>query len=208
MISQRNQVKIIYTIAVLVGMASIFALLYPWISNSWNQFAASQLIVDYSQQEFVNIGESLDYSGVLQDAMRYNEELYAAGNNHIPEYLERAGMATESELSMKLNYPDAYYESFLSFNDYGMMGYITIPKINVLLPIRHYATTEVLATSVGHIYGSSLPVGGESTHSVLTAHSALMTAKLFTDLEKLEIRDAMPIYLCFLKPKRLIKWKH
>lgn len=193
MISQKNQIKIIYTVAVIAGLASIYALLYPWISSSWNQFAVSKMVVDYNQLETEQSGEIADYSSILKDAERYNEELYAAGDNHISEYTENVTRTLEDQLNGEVVFPDKYYESFLSFNNEGMMGYITIPKINVLLPIKHYTTTEVLATGVGHIYGSSLPIGGENTHSVLTAHSALMTARLFTDLEKLEIDDTFTI---------------
>jgi sortase A len=193
MISTKNQIKIIYTMAVIAGLASIFALLYPWISSSWNQFAVSQMVFDYTKQETQQNGEVADYSAILSDAEKYNQELYASGNNHISEYTARISRTLEDQLSGNVQFPDVYYESFLSFNKTGMMGYITIPKINVLLPIKHYTTSEVLATGVGHLYGSSLPVGGESTHAVLTGHSALMTARLFTDLEKLEIGDTFTI---------------
>ncbi len=89
--------------------------------------------------------------------------------------------------------PDPYYESMLNVTDDNMMGYISIPKIDVLLPIRHYNTEEVLSNSVGHVYGSSLPCGGQSSHCVLAAHSALSSAKLFTDLPKLEMGDEFTI---------------
>jgi sortase A len=194
MLSAKNQVKVLYTVAVLVGLASIFSLLYPWISDTWNRYAISKTITDYSKQvEDVN-GELMDYTQVIVDAQKYNAELYSAGNNHIAEYTARAsGEDYYNQANGIVAFPDEYYESFLSFNNTGMMGYITIPKINVLLPIKHYTTTEVLATSVGHLYGSSLPVGGESSHAVLTGHSALMTARLFTDLEKLIIGDVFTV---------------
>lgn len=193
-VSAKTQVKILYTLAVLIGLASIYSLLYPWISDTWNRFAVSQQVVDYSKQVSVHSGEIADYTSVIEDAMRYNAELYAQGDNNISEYTARAsGNRTEAQLKGEIEFPDTYYESFLSFNAEGMMGYIQIPKINVLLPIKHYTTSEVLATSVGHLYGSSLPVGGESSHSVLTGHSALMTARLFTDLEKLEVGDTFTI---------------
>jgi sortase A len=193
MMSAKNQIKIIYTMAVVAGLASIFALLYPWISSSWNQFAVSKMVVDYTKQETQQNGEVADYSKILKDAEKYNEELYASGNNHISEYTARVSQTLEDQLSGNVVFPDAYYESFLSFSKTGMIGYITIPKINVLLPIKHYTTSEVLATGVGHLYGSSFPIGGENTHAALTGHSALMTARLFTDLEKLKIGDTFTI---------------
>lgn len=189
-ISPQIQVKILYTIAVIVGLASIYSLLYPWISDSWNQYAISQQVVDYTKQVKTQEGTIADYTSVIEKAKQYNAELFAQSDNNIAEYTARAsGDKTESQLKGEIEFPDTYYESFLSFNKEGMMGYITIPKINVLLPIKHYTTSDVLATGVGHLYGSSLPVGGESSHTVLTGHSALMTARLFTDLEKLEVGD-------------------
>lgn len=188
--SKGTQVKLLYTIAVIVGLASIYSLLYPWISDTWNRYAVSKQVVDYSKTITIQQGETADYTSVIEEAQQYNKDLFAEGDNNIPEYTARAsGDRTEAQLKGEIEFPDTYYESFLSFNHEGMMGYITIPKINVLLPIKHYTTAEVLATSIGHLYGSSLPVGGESSHTVLTGHSALMTARLFTDLEKLKIGD-------------------
>lgn len=193
-ISVKTQVRILYTIAVIVGLSSIFSLLYPWISDSWNRYATSHQIVDYTKTIHIEEGEAADYTEVIEDAKRYNAELFAQSDNNIPEYTARAsGHRTEAQLKGDIEFPDTYYESFLSFNHEGMMGYITIPKINVLLPIKHYTTTEVLATSIGHLYGSSLPVGGEGSHTVLTGHSALITARLFTDLDQLVIGDKFSI---------------
>ena len=189
----KNQIKIIYTMAVIAGLISVLALLYPWISSSWNQFAVSQMIVDYTKQETQQSGDAVDYSIVLKAAEKYNEELYESGNNHIAEYTERISRTIEDQTNGVVRFPDLEYESLLSFSNSGMMGYITIPKINVLLPIKHYATSDVLATGVGHLYGSSLPVGGKSTHTVLTGHSALITARLFTDLDKLKSGDLFTI---------------
>lgn len=186
MLSTKTQVKILYTVAVIIGLASILSLLYPWISDTWNRYAISKTIVNYSLQVETHEGEEVDLTPVIEAARKYNEELYAEGENNIAKYTAKAsGENYISQANGILEFPDPYYESFLSFNSEGMMGYISIPKINVLLPIKHYTTTEVLATGVGHLYGSSLPVGGPSTHCVLTGHSALMTARLFTDLPQL-----------------------
>ena len=88
---------------------------------------------------------------------------------------------------------DEMYYSTLDVNGNGMMGYITIDKIKVQLPIYHGTTDQVLNNAVGHVEGSSLPVGGESTHTVLSAHRGLPSAKLFTNLDKLEIGDTFVI---------------
>jgi sortase A len=85
------------------------------------------------------------------------------------------------------------YNSILDVNGDGMMGYITIEKIKVQLPIYHGTSDKVLNSAVGHLEGSSLPVGGESTHSVLSAHRGLPSAKLFTNLDKLEEGDIFTI---------------
>ena len=85
------------------------------------------------------------------------------------------------------------YENLLNINNDGMIGYITIDKIKVELPIYHGTSEEVLSKSVGHLEGSSLPVGGIGTHSVLSAHRGLPSSKLFTDLDKLEIGDIFTI---------------
>ena len=184
----------LYTLAVIVGMTSILSFLYPYISDAWNNYVAYQMVNDYDKQVTDSSGETVDYVSMIEDAHKYNEELFSEGSNNISEYIARAsGEKTEKQLAGDLQFPDAYYESFLSFNKEGMMGYITIPKINVLLPIKHYTSSDVLSTSIGHLYGSSLPVGGENTHAVLTGHSALTNYRLFTDLPKLEIGDFFTI---------------
>ena len=76
-----------------------------------------------------------------------------------------------------------------------MMGYVDIPSIGVSLPIYHYTTDEVLAKGVGHLYGASLPVGGENTHSVITGHRGLPSSKLFTDLDKVKVGDTFSLYV-------------
>ena len=91
--------------------------------------------------------------------------------------------------------PDNYYETLLNFTGNSMMGYIEIPKIDITEPVYHYSHDISLGKGVGHIHGSSLPVGGKSTHSVLTGHRGLPTQKLFSDLDKLDIGDKFYIHV-------------
>lgn len=177
--------KIMYTIAAIVMTASILALLYPYFSEAWNAYVDSRSIARYDQQ--VSNSES-DIEKQIKDAEAYNKALYESGGN-ISQYTLQAGDETEDGT---VEYPDEKYESELSFSD-GIMCYINIPKIDLSLPVRHYATEKVLEQGAGHLYGSSLPVGGVSTHCVITGHSAEMRSRLFTDIRKLKIGDTFSL---------------
>jgi len=117
-----------------------------------------------------------DYSAHFADADSYNQKIR---NMSFP-FMNHKNIA------------DEYYDT-LDINGDGMMGYITIEKIKVQLPIYHGTSDKVLNSAVGHVEGSSIPVGGESTHSVLSAHRGLPSAKLFTNLDKLENGDVFTI---------------
>lgn len=161
---------VLRTALFLVGLA-IF--LYPTISDKWNRYRASRLIAQYSEQ--ISVLEEQDYTPYLEAAQAYNETLVESS---VPDvFAIRDGIEDEE------------YESLLNLNGDGMMGYVEIPSIDVNLPIYHYTTAEVLEKGAGHIFGSSLPVGGESTHTVISAHRGLPQAKMFTDLNLLEEGD-------------------
>lgn len=151
----------------------IFILLYPMVSQQWNSRVQSQAITKY--EGTINKISTEEYKKMLEDATNYNKKL------------------------SKLAYPFVQYknigkyESMLDFNGAGMMGYVSIPKIKVELPIYHGTGAEVLNAAVGHLEGSSLPVGGKGTHSVLSAHRGLPSSKLFTDLNRLEIGDTFTV---------------
>lgn len=119
----------------------------------------------------------IDYSAQWERARNYNEELMPYV---LPDSFAIAAAAEE---------PDEEYMSCLNLTGNGMMGYVSIPKINVKIPIYHTVKEEVLQTAAGHLEGSSLPVGGENTHAVLSAHRGLPSAALFTDLDKLKEGD-------------------
>ena len=190
--------KFLYTFAALIGLAAVLALLYPRISDAWNRYVSGQQIKTYEATISSQDAEKTEEE--IRRAREYNGRLFAAGNNHIAEYTEKSSNNSGSgQFSQEVVNPDEEYGSLLSFSDDGLMGYIDIPRINVSLPIRHYTTSEVLAEGTGHLYGSSLPIGGPSTHSVITGHSALMKSRLFTDLPKLSVGDRFSVNVAGLK---------
>ena len=160
-------------ILILVLVVGLSLLLYPTIANWWNEMHTTRAIADY-ESIMANISDE-DYSHLFDDAMAYNEAL------------------------RQLDYPLMYHDEVPGYFDLlevtgsGVMGYINIPKIDVQLPIYHGTSEEVLQIAVGHVQGSSLPTGGESTHCVLSAHRGLPSAKLFTDLNLLEVGDTFTV---------------
>ena len=161
----------------ILFLTIIFALawalsLYPFVSNAYNYHVQQTMIVLY--EGTVESANEDIYEEAIEAAQAWNEELYTyISPSYFPEELE------DGEI----------YESLLNLSENGMMGYISIPKIDVSLPIYHYATEEVLLKGAGHLSSSALPVGGESTHCVITAHRGLPNAMMFTDLDQLEIGD-------------------
>ena len=162
----------------LIGVIALFVvglgiLLYPSFSNWWNTRRANMLIVEYDE----NIAEmdSGDIDYIRDVARAYNSTLLG---NVLPDAF--------AELQLP---PDNTYDNMLDPTGTGYMGTVEIPKININLPIYHYTTEEVLEKGAGHLAGSSLPIGGESSHSVLSAHRGLPSAKLFTDLDRVDIGD-------------------
>ena len=161
-------------ILVAVFFVGLSVLLYPTISDFHNSKRQSQAIVDYDK--LVTELTPEDYSAYFDQANTYNEKLK---NMSFP-FLSHSNLAEE-------------YHDTLDVNGNGMIGYISIEKIKVQLPIYHGTSDAVLNTAVGHVEGSTLPIGGESTHSVLSAHRGLPSAKLFTNLDKMEIGDVFTI---------------
>ena len=161
---------LILTVGFLVG---ICVLLYPAISDFWNSKTQTRAIVDYE-----TVLEDLapeDYSAIWEQADAYNKKIFELKDPFVNH--ERV---------------DGYYEA-LNVLGNSMIGYVKIDRIGVELPVYHGTSAEVLNVGVGHLQGSSLPVGGESTHSVMSAHRGLPSAKLFTDLDRLELGDTFQI---------------
>lgn len=159
---------------VAIFFVGLSVLLYPTISDFWNEKRQSQAIMNYDDL-IVDLTPE-DYSEIFDKADAYNKKIR---NMSFP-------------LMNHKNIADEYYDT-LDINGDGMMGYITIEKIKVQLPIYHGTSDKVLNSAVGHVEGSTLPVGGKSTHSVLSAHRGLPSAKLFTNLDKVEVGDVFTV---------------
>lgn len=158
---------IILIVFLLVGLS---LLLYPTVSNYWNSLHQSRAIAEYVEQVADLSGES--YEKFLNDARVYNQSLLAQENPYV--------MTAERQ---------ARYDALLNVSGNGILGYVEVPSIDCALPIYHGVDDTVLQIAVGHIAGSSLPIGGENTHSVLSGHRGLPSARLFTDLDKVAIGD-------------------
>lgn len=176
--TKRNISRLISIISLIGFIVCTFVLLYPVISDRWNRYRDMQLINDYI--ETIEKGDNSYYDKELQKAKDYNKLLYSQGRN----------IVTDAEYD-----PDAYYETLLNVTGNGIMCYVEIPKIDVTEPVYHYSTEISLGEGVGHIHGSSLPTGDESTHSVLTGHRGLPSQKFFSDLDKLEVGDCFYIHI-------------
>lgn len=160
----------------LLFLIGLSILLYPTFSNLWNTWRNDQLISEYSQS-IQEIPEA-DYSEMWEAAREYNRQ---HTENVIIDVFDK-----ENEKEYEMSHP---YDVLLDPSGNGIMGYINIPKINIQLAIYHGVGEHSLENGVGHIEGTSLPIGGESTHAVLSAHRGLPQAKLFTDLDQMEIGD-------------------
>lgn len=171
--------------SILFGMlflAGFGILAYPTISNQWNTYRQSRLISHY--KEVTENTDQGDFSREWEKAKRYNERFTV--NQPVSADVFSAGGQEDA---------DSEYWNVLNLSGDGMMGYISIPKINVELAIYHGTADDVLQTGVGHIEGTKLPIGGESNHTVLAAHRGLPSAKLFTDLDQLVEGDAFYIHI-------------
>ena len=161
-------------ILVTILILGVMILLYPTVSDYWNSFHQSRAIASYLE-EIENI-DPVDYEREWARAEQYNRQLRGKPN--------RFSLSEEEYVE---------YETMLNLTGSGIMGYIEIPKINCSLPIYHGTDEAVLQIAVGHIEGSSLPTGGEGTHTVLSGHRGLPSARLFTDLDQIEPDDLFVI---------------
>ncbi len=161
----------------LVGLAIA---VYPFASNWLYQEHANDLLDDYAQA--VEQGSAEDYERAFERARTYNEEL--------------VGQTVPDVFAIREGTTDVEYESQLNILGNLMMGYVDIPVISVHLPIYHYSDEESLTKGCGHIFGSSLPVGGESSHAVITAHRGLPTAEMFSELD--QVREGDKFFLRIL----------
>ena len=161
---------IVLILFLIVGLS---LMLYPWFSNYWNNLHQTKAIANYDA--VVSQMTKEDCTHVFEDAEKYNNAL--------------------RNIRFPLMYYDEVsgYDEALNIGGNGIMGYIRIDKIGVELPVYHGIDETVLQVAVGHIEGTSLPIGGESTHCALSAHRGLPSARLFTDLDKMEIGDVFTL---------------
>jgi len=168
---RKSTIQLIALIVLFV--AGLLILLYPTVSNLWNQHMADIAMGDYTKA--VEDGPREEYEDMIAHAKAYNRQL---GKEAVPDaFAVRDGVR------------DKHYEALLDVTGDGMMGIIEIPAISVKLPLYHYTTKPVLEKGAGHLLGSSLPVGGKGAHSVVSAHRGLPSMKLFTDLNLLKKGD-------------------
>ena len=162
---------ILYIILLMIGTG---LLLYPTLSNYYNTFHQSKAITQYAEITKELSAEEIE--ALTKDAKEYNKALITDNTRW---------KMTDEERKI--------YNNILDISGTGVMGYIEIPKVNISLPIYHGTSNEVLQIAVGHVEGSSFPIGGTGTHTVLSGHRGLPSAKLFTDLDKMEEGDCFYI---------------
>lgn len=167
----------------IIFLAGLSLLLYPFVANQWNNYRQKQLISSYEQTvSQTEASNGIDYDAELKKAEAYNEAL-------LPSILpDSFAIADASE-------EDQTYMNTLNIAGDEMMGIVEIPKIDIKLPIYHTTKEDVLKQAAGHLEGSSLPIGGKSTHSVISAHRGLPSASLFTDLDQLKKGDHFLIHV-------------
>ncbi len=167
---KKNKIGILLVLMLFIGVCG---LLYPSVSQYWNSKTQTKAVENY--REILDSLQPEDYDAFFEEAENYNAKLN------------------------QLNFPLTDYHRLKGYNDIlnlsgtGIMGYVSIPKLGVELPLYHGISAEVLNVACGHLEGTSLPIGGESTHCVLSAHRGLPHAKLFTELDKMEVGDTFTI---------------
>lgn len=168
---RRNFVTLILFLIGLIG-AGLIA--YPTFADWWNSFHQSRAVASYA--EAVADMNREEYNQIIEAAEKYNRELAKTG------VIWNLDEEQEKE-----------YTSLLNVNETGIMGYIDIPKIKIMLPVYHGVDEAILQVAIGHLSGTSLPVGGRSSHCVVSGHRGLPSAKLFTDIDKLVEGDTWTI---------------
>ncbi len=171
--------KVIIFLFILMIVVGLGIILFPLISNQVNEIHYQEVIGTYD--DTVTQKTEIENNQMLIKAREYNSSL---SSTKIVDVFQNPVQTNSSE-----------YLSILNVDDNGMMGYISIPKIDVRIPIYHGTSSDILQKGVGHLEGSSLPVGGESTHTILSAHRGLPSSRLFTDLDQLKEGDIFYIYV-------------
>ena len=164
---KKHGTTIILLLVLIVGLS---LLLYPTLADWWNSMHQSRAVASYVEK--VASIDDEEYAHLWADAWNYNQSLIGRSNNYL--------LSEEQQKA---------YDQILDIGGLGIMGYIEVPSIGVTLPIYHGTDESVLQVALGHLEWTSLPVGGESSHCVVSGHRGLPSAKLFTDLDKLVIGD-------------------
>ena len=164
---KEQKVNIILCLVILIGIG---LLSYPTVSDWWNSFHQTRAVASYAAA--VSQMKTEDYDRLFAEADDYNRKLAGTGMKW---------SMTDEEIQE--------YNNVLDISDNGIMGYIDIPRIRQTLPIYHGTDDAVLQVAIGHLAGTSLPVGGDSTHCVVSGHRGLPSARLFTDLDRLTVGD-------------------
>ena len=164
---KRHGTTIILLIVLIVGLS---LLLYPTFADWWNTMHQSRAVASYVEK-VANLDEE-QYAELLEAAQDYNQSLLGRSNDYI---------LSEEQKQI--------YDQILDVGGLGIMGYVEVPSIGVTLPVYHGTDESVLRVAIGHLEWTSLPVGGESSHCVVSGHRGLPSARLFTDLDKLVVGD-------------------
>jgi len=168
-------------LAVLCFLAAVGIMLYPMVSSYVNEKYRSEIQTVYEEQ--VQQKDDTTIRETWEQAVAYNSAI-TPGATDTDAYSKESILAASQD-----------YDAMLNITGNGIMGYVEIPKLDVYLPILHGTGSDSLERGVGHLVGSSLPVGGESTHAVLTGHSGMASQRLFTDLEKLQSGDVFYLHV-------------
>lgn len=167
--------RAVLIVGIIVLLAGVAGLLYPTVGEFVNRLIQGRLVDDY-RREVAPLAENDNTDELLKEAEEYNRWIYGRGD-----------MVSLDEEQIQ------QYNRILSISDSGIMGYLEIPSIDVSLPIYHGTEEAVLQAGIGHLPGTSLPVGGENTHAVLAGHSGIPSSRLLTDLDQLEEGDLFTV---------------
>ena len=168
---KRNLLTVVMTAGMLIGIS---LLLYPSVANYWNGFHQARTIMEYTQ--VVSSMDKDDYKNILRDARKYNKRLSKTGFRWSMSDAERRD-----------------YERQLKVKGTKAIGYISVPKLHIRLPLMHGTDEKVLQTAIGHLEQTSLPVGGKGSHCVISGHRGLPSSRLFTDIDKIKEGDTWTI---------------
>ena len=175
-VNKKNKDRIINIALISVMVIGVLIVAYPTISDWWNSFHQTRAIANYTEK--VAAMDTVDTERMLKEAEEYNAGL-----------VDKEGRFALDDDEL------AIYDSILDITGNGIMGYVEIPKLHISLPVYHGSQDAVLQVAIGHLEGTSFPVGGKGTHAVLTGHRGLPSARLFTDIDQLTDGDHFMVHV-------------